>query len=189
MRNQNLGDSLDLAKRAVLHRLHAYGIRTLVAPLPCQPGFDFSLYGKILDIPPDEVFGDGEVRFSGRKRSSHLEALRAALLADSWDGLLMDPDSGLSRERTDSPKYLSAAELAGVVADWSGLWVVYHHQATDGLGYETASQAVGGRFYHDFGKAVLIAGGQATLAGKLREALRAKLHPQRVRDVGSGTNL
>lgn len=189
MRNQYLGDSLDLVKRAILHRLHACGIRTLVAPLPCQPAFDFSLYGKILDVPPNVVFGDGEVRFSGRKRSSHLEALRAALLGDSWNGLLMDPDAGLSRERTDKPKYISAAELAGVVTDWSGLWVVYHHQSTDGLGYEAACQEVGGRFYYDFGKAALIAGGQATLASKLREALRAQLQPQRVRDVGTGTNL
>lgn len=184
MRNQNLGDSLDLAKRALLHRLHARGIRTLVAPLPCQRTFDFSLYCKILDVSPDAVFGDGEVRFSGRKRGSHLEALSAALTGGSWGGLFMDPDSGVSRERTDKPKYISAGELARVLADWSGLWIVYHHQSTDGLGYEAACQTVGGRFYYDFGKAAVIGGGQEALVSQLREALKAHLSPKRVQDVG-----
>jgi len=183
MRNQNLGDSLDVAKRTVLNRLHALGIRTLVAPLPCQRTFDFSLYRKILDVSSDVVFGDGEARFSGRKRSSHLEALRAALLGDSWDGLFLDPDSGVSRGRTDKPKYISAGELALVIADWSGLWIVYHHQSTDGLRYEAACQAVGGRFYYDFGKAALIAGGKEVLVSQLRETLKAHLHPERVRNV------
>lgn len=97
----------------------------------------------------------------------------------------MDPDSGVSRERTDRPKYISVRELARVAADWSGLWIVYHHQSTDGLGYEAASRAVGGRLYYDFGKAALIAGGQNALVSELREDLRIHVNPERVRDVGA----
>jgi len=182
MRNQHIGDSLDLAKRRLLEILERIDCPVLIVPLPFEQEFKFDLYARVLKIEPfHQLFGCDTVRFTGRKREDHLQALRKTLQDDSdrCKGLLLDPDSGVCREYRTRSKWISIEEIKKTLeaAGRSVIWLVYHHQGTAGLRYETVLQLLEGTFYYNFGKAAVVIGGNEGKVRDFRSAVEAELNP------------
>lgn len=180
MHNKMIGDSLDLAKRHMLSLLRKLKRPTLVAPLPSERDFDFELYSRVLDASPAHTVAHGLFRRPGRL--AHLENLRKQFPSNRDRTILLDPSSGISQLREDRPKYISCAEVS-FTCRGTDLWLIYHHQSTDGLTYCQAAQLVKARYFYNFGKAALVIGGKAQSVGRLVRELANSLSQARLRSV------
>lgn len=180
MRNRYLGDSLDLAKAALLLLAREIDLSVLVAPLPAESEFDFELYGQLLGIGTRHALAGAEMGvFSGRNRAAHLAALREALLNGRQRGLLLDPDSGLKNGDGVGPRFLTPGELQGMTHRSGVVWLLYHHQGAGRLDYRAAAKLAGADWYYNLGKAALLVGGHSDLSQRLLLGARQGLNPAR----------
>lgn len=184
MRNRHLGDSLDLAKASLLAAASEAGLAVLVAPLQAEAAFDLAGYCRILGIngahrtlPADSPL------FDRRSRASHLEAITQSRKTERLTGLLLDPDSGLSRTCEDKSKYLSLRELNLLTQGSSVTWLLYHHQGTGGLTYQGAAALSGALWFYNFGKAAVLVGGKPSGARALLRSISSRLNPARCTDL------
>lgn len=183
MRNAYLGDSLDLAKRALLRVCRSLEWQTLVAPLRSQRIFDAVRYCQIIGLGPnDELFDPPGVPYGFGRRLKHLRLLAIASGQRAFNAVLLDPDLGVGDEQQVCNRVISADEVLMLTGE-NTVALVYHHQQACNRNYFQVMQLLGQgqTFAYDFGKAaVIVVGGQPGARAVLQRAVGDALNPSRL---------
>jgi hypothetical protein len=164
MRNKYLGDSLDMAKRALVQVLANVGYSVVVFPLPSESAMDFGLYSKILGAdhhPSVRVMGKSGLSFCGNQRNQYAvwmtKTIQSLPLSDRLF-ILLDPDKGIRKSgQKEKNHFITILEIEGLKNAKSGSVIgVYHHKNAAGLSFDEVLNLLGnGCFYYDFGAAAL----------------------------------
>lgn len=191
MRNDEMGDSLDMSKRLLLHAFDGVDLFPLICPLPSQREFDFKLFKRIFGVkgssismmvtPPADAFW-------GRKRSRHWEQLEEAVLRGKFAStkvILLDPDKGIHRSKRNN-KVVHVNEVAWLISKLrKRVLAIYHHAYADNLSYSAAINLFQTypRFGYDFGAAAILflqAPGGQTVFRKVKRIVCSTLKPSRM---------
>ena len=185
MRNEFLGDSLDMAKRALVHILSSDGFRVFVFPLPAVHQFNFELYEKLLDVKPlgnVEVMNESALVFRYPARAKYVKwMIESVRTLDRTNKLvvLLDPDKGIHSQK-QTCKFLSINEISELTAANEECVVgIYHHKGAGGYLYANLVAALSPlhSFAYDFGAAAICFVSHNNRLEDLKSFLRDELNP------------
>jgi hypothetical protein len=193
MRDEHLGDSLDMSKRVVICLLRNDGFRLLICPLPSGRSFREDIYRSCLGLQEQDQVFNPEQQFRGaQQRPNHLSALRRELAqwAAGKRGIAMlDPDKGV-RAQTGKNKnmFITVPEVNDLVAA-AGRHVVavYHHKGTGSLSCQEIVERLKPAIAYDFGAAHLcFISAEKKHLQRIRRVFEMSLNPSRMVPRGHG---
>lgn len=190
MRNNHIGDSLDMSKRVLLHTLADTAFRPVICPLPSQREFNFDRFRQVLCANGTfELFQtEPNNAFWGRYRSRHLRLVELAIQSSEYADsqvFLLDPDNGIHR-RDRNNKVLHVEEINRLVAiAHNKVIAVYHHNQTGRLSYSAALDLFPSipSFAYDLGTAAILffqGPGAALLMSKIQQVIGDRFNPDRL---------
>lgn len=164
MRNKFLGDSLDMAKRALTHILSSDGFHVFIFPMPAaKEQFNFDLYQKLLNVNSHthtEVMTQFShvFRYPARKKYVRwMNDFARSLDSSNKSVVLLDPDKGIDSEK-QTCEFISLNEVSQLAAANKACVIgVYHHKLAGKFRYERLVTSVRpkGAFAYNFGAAAI----------------------------------
>ena len=163
MRNDFLGDSLDMAKRALVSILSSHGWQVFVFPLPAENQFDFEMYERLLNVKASnnvKVMNKPPLAFRYPTRGNYFEWMMQSirpLPSSNQSMILLDPDKGIDSNK-QTCEFLAMSEVSELVAVNKRCVVgAYHHRNVGGFSCEQLLERLKPvhSFAYDFGAAAM----------------------------------